>query len=116
MRLSPAIVSRSPLLAVANFVLDFLCVHPFRDRNGRVSRLFTLLLLYHHGFRVGRYVSLERLIEESQESYYEALKDSSEAWHEGKHDLVPWWAYFLGIVRSAYREFEERVGVPVGAE
>ncbi len=108
-----------PLLAVANFVFDFLCIHPFRDGNGRMSRLLTLLLLYHHGFRVGRYVSLERLIEDSKETYYEALKRSSERWHEGEHDLVPWWSYFLGILRSAYREFEERVGAvraPRGAK
>jgi len=108
-----------PLLAVANFVFDFLCIHPFRDGNGRVSRLLTLLLLYQHGFRAGRYVSLERLVEESKEGYYEALKRSSEGWHEGRHDLVPWWAYFLGILRSAYREFEERLGAvraPRGAK
>ncbi len=108
-----------PLLAAANFVLDFLCIHPFRDGNGRVSRLLTLLLLYHHGFRVGRYVSLERLVEDSKESYYDALKRSSEGWHEGRHDLVPWWSYFLGILRSAYREFEEQVGsvrAPRGAK
>lgn len=108
-----------PLLAVANFVLDFLCIHPFRDGNGRVSRLLTLLLLYHHGFRVGRYVSLERLIEDSKESYYDTLQRSSEGWHEGRHDLVPWWSHFLGILRSAYREFEERVGAtraPRGAK
>lgn len=108
-----------PLLAVANFVFDFLCIHPFRDGNGRVSRLLTSLLLYHHGFRVGRYVSLERLIEDSKESYYEALKRSSEGWHEVEHDLIPWWSYSLGILRSAYREFEERVGAvraPRGAK
>ena len=108
-----------PLLAVVNFVFDFLCIHPFRDGNGRVSRLLTLLLLYHHDFRVGRYVSLERLIEDSKESYYDALKRSSEGWHEGRHDLVPWWSYSLGILRSAYREFEERVGAvqaPRGAK
>jgi len=108
-----------PLLAVADFILDFLCIHPFRDGNGRVSRLLTLLLLFHHSFRVGRYVSLERLVEDSKESYYEALKRSSEEWHEGRHDLVPWWSYFLGIARSAYREFEERVGsvrAPRGAK
>jgi len=108
-----------PLLALANFVFDFLCIHPFRDGNGRVSRLLTLLLLYHHGFRVGRYISLERLVEDSKESYYDVLKRSSEGWHEGQHDLVPWWAYFLGIVRSGYREFEERVGAvraPRGAK
>lgn len=108
-----------PLLAIANLVFDFLCIHPFRDGNGRVSRLLTLLLLYQHGFRVGRYISLERLVEDSKESYYEVLQRSSEGWHDGRHDLVPWWAYFLGIVRSAYREFEERVGAvraPRGAK
>jgi Fic family protein len=99
-----------PLLATASLVLDFLCVHPFRDGNGRVSRLLTLLALYTHGYEVGRYVSLERLVEESKESYYEALARSSEGWHEGRHDLAPWWAYFLTIVRSAYGEFERRIG------
>lgn len=108
-----------PLLGGANFVFDFLCIHPFRDGNGRVSRLLSLLLLYHHGFGVGRYVSLERLIEDSKESYYDALQRSSEGWHEGRHDLIPWWSYFLGILRSAYREFEDRVGTiraPRGAK
>ncbi|MBI3003278.1 MAG: Fic family protein [candidate division NC10 bacterium] len=108
-----------PLLALASFVFDFLCIHPFRGGNGRVSRLLNLLLLYHHGFRVGRYVSLERLIEDSKESYYDVLKRSSERWHEGQHDLVPWWSYCLGILRSAYREFEERMGAvraPRGAK
>jgi Fic family protein len=99
-----------PLLATASLVLDFLCIHPFRDGNGRVSRLLTLLALYTHGYEVGRYVSLERLVEESKESYYETLARSSEGWHEGRHDLAPWWAYFLTIIRSAYREFERRIG------
>ncbi|MFQ5827966.1 MAG: Fic family protein [Candidatus Methylomirabilia bacterium] len=108
-----------PVLAAASFVFDFLCIHPFRDGNGRVSRLLTLLLLYHHDFHVGRYVSLERLIEDSKESYYEALKGSSDGWHVAPHDLLPWWSYFLGILRSAYREFEQRVGAvraPRGAK
>ena len=98
-----------PLLAVANQTLDFLCIHPFRDGNGRVSRLLTLLALYQHEYEVGRYVSLERLMEESKESYYEALARSSEGWHGGRHDLAPWWAYFLTVVRTAYREFEQRI-------
>ena len=98
-----------PLLATANLVLDFLCIHPFRDGNGRVSRLLTLLALYGHGYAVGRYLSLERLVEESKESYYEALARSSTSWHEGRHDLSPWWGYFLTVIRSAYREFEQRV-------
>lgn len=98
-----------PLLASANFVFDFLCIHPFRDGNGRVSRLITLLLLCQHDLRVGRYVGLERIVEESKESYYEALAKSSMQWHEGKHDLTPWWSYFLGVIKSAYKEFEESV-------
>ncbi len=99
-----------PLLASASFVLDFLSIHPFRDGNGRVSRLVTLLLLYRQGLEVGRYVSLERLVEETKESYYDVLNRSSSGWHEVEHDLVPWWSYFLSTVRQAYKEFEERVG------
>ncbi len=98
-----------PLLAAGSFVLDFLCIHPFRDGNGRVSRLATLLLLYQHGFRVGRFISIERIVEETQETYYEVLRTSSEGWHDASHDPVPWWSYFLTTVRGAYREFEERV-------
>lgn len=98
-----------PLLAVAAFVFDFLCIHPFRDGNGRVSRLATTLLLHQHGFSVGRYVSLEKLIEESKEEYYRVLRDSSRDWHSGKHDLIPWCNYFLSILKEAYREFGRRV-------
>jgi Fic family protein len=98
------------LLAAAALVLDFLCIHPFRDGNGRVSRLLTLLVLYHHGYEVGRYVSLERLIEETCEEYYEALRRSSQDWHEGRHDLVPWLNYYLSVVYRAYKAFEERAG------
>jgi Fic family protein len=98
------------LVAVACLVLDFLCIHPFRDGNGRVSRLLTVLALYHHGIEVGRYISLERLIEESKEDYYAVLQASSAGWHEGKHDLLPWLNYFLAIVRRAFVHFEERAG------
>jgi Fic family protein len=98
------------LVATACLVLDFLCIHPFRDGNGRVSRLLTVLVLYHHGFEVARYISLERLIEESKEDYYAVLQASSTDWHEGKHDLLPWLNYFLAIVRRAYVQFEERAG------
>jgi Fic family protein len=98
------------LLAVAALALDFLCVHPFRDGNGRVSRLLTLLALYQQGYVVGRYVSLERLVEQTKESYYESLKNSSAGWHDGKHELFPWFNYFLSNLRMAYREFEERAG------
>jgi Fic family protein len=98
------------LLLIAAYVLDFLCVHPFHDGNGRMARLLTLLLLYHAGYEVGRYVSLERVVEQSRESYYETLQRSSAGWHDGKHDLIPWIEYFLGVVTAAYKEFEERAG------
>jgi Fic family protein len=99
-----------PLLATAAFVLDFECIHPFMDGNGRLGRLLTLLLLYHHGYEVGRYIGLERIVEESKETYYEALYRSSQGWHEAAHDLGPWWEYFLGVLIAAYKEFEGRVG------
>lgn len=96
------------LYAVACLVLDFLSIHPFRDGNGRVSRLLTLLALYQHGFMVGKYISLERIVEQSKETYYESLNKSSQKWHEAKHNILPWFNYFLGTVLGAYREFEER--------
>lgn len=99
------------LLLIPTYVLDFLCIHPFRDGNGRMSRLLSLLLLYQAGYEVGRYISLEQIVERSKESYYDTLKQSSFGWHEGKHTLIPWWEYFLGVILSAYREFEQRVGV-----
>jgi Fic family protein len=99
-----------PLIALACLVLDFLCIHPFRDGNGRVSRLLTLLGAYQHGYEVGRYISIERLVEQSKEDYYEVLRLSSEGWHEQRHDLTPWLNYFLTVLRRAYREFEQRVG------
>ncbi len=99
-----------PLLLIASFIFDFECIHPFWDGNGRIGRLLTLLLLYQAGYEVGRYISLERIIEESKETYYEVLLKSSREWHEGKHDLRPWWEYFLGTIIAAYKEFEERVG------
>jgi len=100
-----------PLLLSAAFVFDFLCIHPFRDGNGRMSRLLSLLLLYAHGYEVGRYISIERIVEQSKDSYYEALAESSAGWHEGEHSLLPWWEYHLGTVLAAYREFESRIGV-----
>lgn len=99
-----------PLLLIASFVFDFECIHPFTDGNGRIGRLLTLLLLYQVGYEVGRYISLERIIEESKETYYEALLKSSHRWHEAEHDLRPWWNYLLGTLIAAYKEFEERVG------
>ena len=98
------------LYAVACLILDFLCIHPFRDGNGRVSRLLTLLALYQHGYEVGKYISLERIIEQSKETYYEALRKSSMRWHEAEHDIEPWLCYFLGTINAAYREFEQRAG------
>jgi Fic family protein len=96
-------------LIVATFVLDFLCIHPFRDGNGRVWRLATSLLLQSQGFQVARYISLERLIEERKEEYYRVLKLCSQGWHEGRNEIIPWWNYFLGMLRSAYKEFERQV-------
>src|SRR3989338_3606878 len=96
------------LYAVACLILDFLSIHPFRDGNGRVSRLLTLLALYQHGFTVGKYISFERIVEQSKETYYETLNKSSQKWHESRHDVIPWFSYFLGTVLAAYKEFEER--------
>ena len=98
-----------PLLIVATFVFDFLCIHPFRDGNGRVGRLLTTLLLQSHGFEVARYISLERLVEESRAEYYRVLGNCSQGWHEGANEILPWWNYFLGLVRTGYREFETQV-------
>lgn len=98
-----------PLLIVATFAFDLLCIHPFCDGNGRVSRLATTLLLQAHGFQVARYVSLERLVEQSKEDYYGVLAECSQGWHEGKNDLNPWWNYFLSVLRLAYKEVERQV-------
>lgn len=103
--------SVEPLLLIPTYVLDFLCIHPFHDGNGRMARLLTLLLLYQAGYEVGRYISLEQIVERSKESYYDTLYQSSIGWHDQQHTLIPWWEYFLGIVLSAYREFEQRVGL-----
>jgi len=100
-----------PLLLIPAYVLDFLCIHPFRDGNGRMARLISLLLLYQSGFQVGRFISLENIIEDTREGYYDTLYSSSQKWHQGNHSLVPWWEYFLGVMLlTAYREFERRAG------
>ncbi|MGQ0816103.1 MAG: Fic family protein [Gemmatimonadota bacterium] len=100
------------LLLAGAYVLDFLCIHPFLDGNGRMARLLSLWLLYRAGFEVGRYISLERVIEEHRDQYYETLYASSADWHEARHELRPWWSYFLGVMlTAAYAEFEERAGV-----
>ena len=101
---------REPLVVVPMAILDFLCIHPFTDGNGRMARLLTLLLLYHFGYEVGRYISLERTYEELKDRYYETLKLSSERWHEGSHDIAPWMTYFWVVLQRAFMEFEGRVG------
>lgn len=98
-----------PLLIIAAFVFDLLCIHPFRDGNGRVSRLATTLLLQSHGFQVSRYISLERLVEQSKEEYYNVLAECSQGWHEGQNKIIPWWNYFLSILRQAYNDFQRQV-------
>jgi Fic family protein len=108
-----------PLIASAVFNLDFLCVHPFRDGNGRVSRLLFLLQCHRLGYEVGRFISLERLIEENKERYYETLEQSSQGWHEGKQDPWPYVNYLFFILKTAYKELEDRVGAvsaPKGAK
>lgn len=98
-----------PLLLIPMFVLDFLCIHPFRDGNGRMSRLLTLLLLYRAGYIVGKYISIEKLIEISKDTYYEALQASSKEWHEEKNDYAPFVRYTLGVIVNAYKDFSSRV-------
>lgn len=101
-----------PLLLIPTYVLDFLCIHPFLDGNGRMARLLTLLLLYKAGYELGRYISLEQMVEQTKEGYYESLHASSQGWHETLHPILPWWEYFLGVMLfGSYREFERRVGL-----
>ena len=89
--------------------MDFLCIHPFSDGNGRMSRLLTLLLLYRAGYIVGKYISIEKLISDSKETYYETLALSSANWHEGENDYLPFVRYMLGVVVAAYKDFSQRV-------
>lgn len=97
-----------PLIAIPVFIHDFLCIHPFNDGNGRMSRLLTTLLLYRSGFYVGKYISLEAKIAKNKDLYYEALSASQNGWHEGKDDPVPFIKYLLGTIIAAYRDFEDR--------
>jgi Fic family protein len=97
------------LLLIPMFILDFLCIHPFSDGNGRMSRLLTLLLFYRAGYIVGKYISLEKLIEGSKNTYYEVLRDCSDGWHDNKNDYAPFARYYLGILQKAYHEFEDRI-------
>ena len=97
-----------PLIAIPVFIHDFLCIHPFNDGNGRMSRLLTTLLLYRSGFYVGKYISLEAKIAKNKDLYYEALALSQEGWHEGTDDPVPFIKYLLGTILAAYKDFEDR--------
>ncbi|MCK4505359.1 MAG: Fic family protein [Candidatus Aegiribacteria sp.] len=99
-----------PLILIPLAILDFLCIHPFDDGNGRIARLLTLLLLYKSGFEVGRYISLERIIDDSLRSYYDTLEESSINWYTNVHNPFPWITYFWGVLIRAYKELEERVG------
>lgn len=103
--------AQDPLLLIPMFILDFLCVHPFNDGNGRMSRLLTLLLLYRAGYIVGKYISIEKLIEQSKETYYETLQQSSCDWHEEANDYLPFVRYTLGVIVAAYRDFSTRVEI-----
>lgn len=100
-----------PLIAIPVFIHDFLCIHPFNDGNGRMSRLLTTLLLYQCGFYVGKYISLEAKIAKSKDLYYNALRESQHGWHEGKEDFVPFIKYILGTLLAAYKDFEDRFSI-----
>lgn len=100
-----------PLIAIPVFIHDFLCIHPFNDGNGRMSRLLTTLLLYRNGFYVGRYISLEAKIAKNKDLYYDALAESQKGWHEGAENVVPFIKYILGTILAAYKDFEERVAL-----
>lgn len=105
-----------PLLLIPVFVLDFLCIHPFNDGNGRMSRLLTLLLLYRAGYFVGKYISIEKLIEQTKETYYDALQQSSAGWHEKENDYAPFARYLLGVIAAACREFSARARMLTAAD
>lgn len=98
-----------PLIAIPIFIHDFLCIHPFNDGNGRMSRLLTTLLLYRSGFYVGKYISLEAKIAKNKDLYYHALAESQTGWHEGTEDVVPFIKYILGTILAAYKDFEDRM-------
>lgn len=107
-----------PLILIPVFIHDFLCIHPFNDGNGRMSRLLTTLLLYRNGFYVGRYISLEGKIAKNKDLYYDALSRSQDGWHEGTEDIIPFIKYMLGIILAAYKDFEDRmdlIGVKLSA-
>lgn len=98
-----------PLILIPCFILDFLCVHPFNDGNGRMSRLLTLLLLYRSGYVVGQYISIEKAIADTKDTYYKVLAQADQNWHIGENDPKPFIKYMLGIILGCYRDFEERL-------
>ena len=100
-----------PLIAIPVFIHDFLCIHPFNDGNGRMSRLLTTLLLYRSGFYVGKYISLEAKIAKDKDLYYDALKQTQDGWHQGEEDSVPFIKYLLGTILAAYKDFEDRFSI-----
>lgn len=100
-----------PIIMIPIFIHDFLCIHPFNDGNGRLSRLLTTLLLYKNGFYVGRYISLESLIAKDKGSYYEALNKAGMNWQNGNEDIVPFIKYLLGIILAAYKAFDDRFSI-----
>lgn len=100
-----------PLIIIPIFIHDFLCIHPFNDGNGRMSRLLTTLLLNRSGFNVGKYISLEAKIAKNKDLYYDALRRSQDGWHEGSEDVVPFIKYLLGTILAAYKDFEDRFSI-----
>lgn len=104
-----------PLILIPCFILDFLCIHPFNDGNGRMSRLLTLLLLYRCGYLVGQYISIEKAIAETKASYYDALAISDQGWQDGENDPKAFIKYMLAIILTCYKDFENRVTVEEGA-
>lgn len=106
-----ALETIDPLILIPVFICDFLCIHPFNDGNGRMSRLLTLLLLYQNGFEVGKYISVEKEIEKTKDVYYDVLEGADFGWHEEKNDYTPFIRYMLRVILSCYVEFEERVGM-----
>ncbi len=108
-----ALEAINPLLAIPMFILDFLCIHPFNDGNGRMSRLLTLLLLYRSEYIVGKYISIEKMIETTKENYYDALRKSSIGWHENNNDYAPFVKYMLSVILAAQREFASRVQIMI---
>ena len=113
---SLAMETVDPLLLIPLFICDFLCIHPFNDGNGRMSRLLTLLMLYQNGYDVGKYISIETQIAKTKDEYYEALQVASKGWHEGRNDVNPFISYMLQVILACYMEYEARAELIGGKE